>query len=297
MGGLWAKLPVTKWVYLIGMLALAGIFPLAGFWSKDEILADAFKKGFTEGQAPEQAVYILLTIAAFFTAFYMGRQILMVFFGQPRSEAAQHAAESPRIMTYPLIALAILSVIGGGLNLPGVHSMTNWLGYTLGEVEAGQFNGLVAGLSTALALAAIGLAYAIYRVKPAAAEERDPLQGMLGPIFTGMRNKWWIDEFYDLIILRPYDWLAKFSADVVDGRFWHDWFHDRLVAGLFNLFTRMLADGVDTGFIDALANGLADLARGIAARFRRLQTGYVRSYALAVFVGVVAVLGYFLIAK
>ncbi len=107
MGGLRKTMPVTFWVYLAGALALAGIFPFAGFWSKDEILADSFSKGFT-------AVYWLLTIAAFFTAFYMGRQIWMVFFGEPRHEAAAHAQESPRIITVPLIVLAVLSDRGRG---------------------------------------------------------------------------------------------------------------------------------------------------------------------------------------
>jgi NADH-quinone oxidoreductase subunit L len=95
MGGLSRRMPITTWVYIIGSLALAGIVPLAGFWSKDEILLDASKHNFI--------VYILLTVAAFFTAFYMGRQVLMVFFGQPRTDPAAHAAESPAVMTTPLI--------------------------------------------------------------------------------------------------------------------------------------------------------------------------------------------------
>jgi NADH-quinone oxidoreductase subunit L len=98
MGGLRKQMPVTFWVYLVGALALAGIFPLAGFWSKDEILADAFTKF--------PAVYWLLTIAAFLTAFYMGRQVWMVFFGAPRHAAAEHAEESPRVITVPLMILA-----------------------------------------------------------------------------------------------------------------------------------------------------------------------------------------------
>ncbi len=290
MGGLWSKLPVTKWVYLIGALALAGIPPFAGFFSKDEILLDALNKN--------PIVFGLLLTAAFFTAFYMGRQILMVFFGAPRTDAARHATESPWVMTVPLMILALLSIVGGGLNLPGVHTLTEWLGHTLGEHEAGEFNVLLAGAATGLALVAIAISYAIYRGKPATAEERDPLQGMLGPVFTGMNRKWWVDEFYDLIILRPYNWLARISADVIDGRFWHDWFHDSLLAGLFNIFSRVLADGVDKGFVDPVISDFpADLSKGIAAFFHRVQTGFVRSYALAVFVGVVVVLGYFLIVR
>jgi NADH-quinone oxidoreductase subunit L len=314
MGGLWARLPVTKWVYLIGALALAGIVPLAGFWSKDEILLDASKHNFT--------VYLLLTVAAFFTAFYMGRQILMIFFGQPRTDAARHATDSPRVMTYPLVVLAFLSVAGGALNLPkiggftppGAHALTEWLNHTLAAHPAGEGEALeggaegeaaqgaldfgVAGISTGLAVVAIGLAYALYRGKPAAAEERDPLQGLIGPIFTGMHRKWWVDELYDLILLRPYNWLARISADLIEERFWHDWFHDKVVAGLFNTFARLMAEGVDLGGVDAIISTFpADLAKGVASLFSRFQTGYVRSYALAVFVGAVAVLGYFLIVR
>ena len=111
MGGLRNRMPTTFWVYMIGTLALAGIFPFAGFWSKDEILADASSEGFT-------LIYVLLTIAAFFTAFYMGRQIWMVFFGEPRHAAAANAEESPRVITVPLIILAVLSVLGGALESP-----------------------------------------------------------------------------------------------------------------------------------------------------------------------------------
>jgi NADH-quinone oxidoreductase subunit L len=128
MGGLRSRMKTTFWVYLIGALALAGIFPLAGFWSKDEILA--------ESNAFNIWIYVLLTIAAFFTAFYMGRQILMVFFGEPRSPAAEHAQESPALMTVPLIVLAGLSILGGALNLPSIHTFGHWLEHTIKVGEA-----------------------------------------------------------------------------------------------------------------------------------------------------------------
>jgi len=101
---------------MIGALALAGIFPFAGFWSKDELLAHA---NANSGIAFE-TIYWLLTIAAFCTAFYMGRQLMMVFFGKPRHEAAEHAHESPRMMTIPLVILAGLTILGGAMNLPNV---------------------------------------------------------------------------------------------------------------------------------------------------------------------------------
>ena len=321
MGGLWSRLPVTKWVYVAGALALAGIAPFAGFWSKDEILLDAFKHS--------PAVYGMLTVAAFFTAFYMGRQVLMVFWGRPRTDATRHASESPWVMTIPLIVLAALSLFGGWFNLPaiagytppGAHAMTEWLDHTLGghgeeaapaeaaapaeegpgeaaEIKEGELNFLVAGVSTGLALLAFFMAYLLYSKRPETREDDDPLYEMFGPLFGLLQNKWYIDELYDFLILRPYHWLARFSAEVIDGQLWHDWFHDQVVAGLFNLFTRLLADGVDKGFVDPVISDFpADLSQGIAGVFRRMQTGYVRSYALAVFVGVVGVLGYFLIAK
>jgi NADH-quinone oxidoreductase subunit L len=125
MGGLRKTMPVTFWLYMIGTLALAGIVPFAGFWSKDEILLDA--------SLHYPTVYILLSIAAFFTAFYMGRQIWMVFFGEARHEAAAHAEESKPIITVPLMVLAALSLLGGALNLPfeGFHQLGHWLEYTL----------------------------------------------------------------------------------------------------------------------------------------------------------------------
>jgi NADH-quinone oxidoreductase subunit L len=117
MGGLRHKMKWTFWTYMIGALALAGIFPFAGFWSKDELLAHAN----VNAGAVFSAVYWMLTIAAFCTAFYMGRQLMMVFFGKPRHEAAEHAHESPRLMTIPLAILAVLTIVGGSMNLPNVR--------------------------------------------------------------------------------------------------------------------------------------------------------------------------------
>ncbi len=114
MGGLRHHMPTTFWTYLVGSLALAGIVPLAGFWSKDEILAHAS----ANSGGINTVVYALLTVAAFCTAFYMARQVKMVFFGSPRHKAAEHAHESPRTMTGPLVVLAILAILGGLLNFP-----------------------------------------------------------------------------------------------------------------------------------------------------------------------------------
>ena len=287
MGGLRKTMPVTFWLYMIGTLALAGIFPFAGFWSKDEILADAFKEGFT-------SVYWLLTIAAFFTAFYMGRQIWMVFFGEPRHEAAAHAEESPKIITVPLMVLAALSVFGGLLNLPGLHTLTAWLEHTI-NVHAGEFVMSVALISTGLALTAILLSWIIYGRKPLKAGQPDPLKKPLGFIFTGMENKWFVDEGYWAVIINPFVKISYFLADVIDWRFWHDWFHEKVIAGTYNWLSNIALNRyADQKGIDAFANGLGNVTQSLSATMRKVQNGFVRSYALSVLLGVVLILGYLL---
>lgn len=286
MGGLRKQIPVTFWVYLVGALALAGLPPLAGFFSKDEILADALIEN--------PLVYVLLTAAAFLTAFYMGRQVLLVFFGKARSHAAEKAVESPWVMTMPLMVLAALSVLGGFINIPGVHQFTDWLGHTFGHelAHATEFNIVVAVSATLLALAAIYLAWLLYGRKPLEAKQPDPLKSRLGAVFTGMENKWWVDEFYAWLIIRPYKRLAAFVADKVDWAFWHDWVHDSLIARGFRGLAHFLANPVDLGVIDGIANGLAASANGLAKGLGFFQTGFVRNYALVTFLGVVIMLGY-----
>jgi NADH-quinone oxidoreductase subunit L len=289
MGGMRKTMPTTFWVYVVGALALGGIFPLAGFWSKDEILADAFREGYT-------LVYWLLTIAAFLTAFYMGRQIWMVFFGQPRHEAAGKAEESPSVITIPLIALAVLAAVGGVLNLPGVDAMTLWLQHTIDSLHPGEFVPNVALISTGLALLGILLSWLLYGRRPLRAGEADPLRRLLGPIFVGMQRKWYVDEAYKALVLDRYADLARFTANVIDNRFWHDWFHEQALAGTYNFLTRIALDRyADQRGIDAFFNDLGRWTKDASASLRGVQNGFVRSYALVVLVGVVAMLGYLLI--
>ena len=290
MGGLRKTMPVTFWLYMIGTLALAGIFPFAGFWSKDEILLDA--------SLHYPTVYILLTIAAFFTAFYMGRQIWMVFFGQPRHEAAAHAEESPLIITAPLMVLAALALLGGALNLPfeGFHNLTHWLGHTLGEVEGLPLNLQVAGISTGLALLAILISWLIYGRNTLHAGQPDPLKKPLGLIFTGMENKWFVDEGYKWLILDNYVRISRFLADVIDWKFWHDFVHDKVIAGTYNWLSNIaLNKYADQKGIDAFANFLGAAAQWLSATTRKVQNGFVRSYALSILLGVVLILGYLLL--
>jgi NADH-quinone oxidoreductase subunit L len=263
MGGLRSRMQATFWVYLIGTLALAGIVPLAGFFSKDEILAEALHV--------QPGIFWVLLVAAFFTAFYMGRQVLLVFFGSARTDAAAQATESPVVMTVPLIILAVLSALGGALNLPAGlggetlgHILTRWLEHTITSAKPGEFN-LVVALG-ALALALLGLFAAWYfygKRQPLGNNRVDPLARILGPVFTGMENKWWVDELYGMILLRPYRVVADF-----------------------------LSQPVDLGIIDGTSKALAEGVRQLSGGLRKLQTGFVRLYALAVVVGVVLIMAY-----
>jgi NADH-quinone oxidoreductase subunit L len=285
MGGMRKTMPVTFWVYMIGTLALAGIIPFAGFWSKDEILLDASKRYF--------GIYIILSIAAFLTAFYMGRQVWMVFFGEPRTAAAAHAEESPLVMTVPLIILAALSVLGGLINFPGQHLLTGWLEHTLGQLEALDFNVQVAGISTILALAALAAAWYIYGRNPLKSGQIDPLKRPLGFVFTGMEHKWYVDEIYNAIIITPYVKISQFLADVIDWRFWHDWFHETVIAGTYNWLSNIALNRyADQQGIDAFANDLGEWTQRLSVTLRKIQNGFVRSYALSVLLGVVLIVGY-----
>ncbi len=288
MGGLRKRMPLTFWLYLIGTLALAGIFPFAGFWSKDEILADAFREGY-------QAVYWLLTVAAFFTAFYMGRQIWLVFFGEPRHEAAAHAQESPWIMTAPLMVLALLSIFGGALNLPGLHSLTSWLEHTLEMVHPGEFIFSVAAISTVLALLALALSWWVYGRKPLIAGQIDPLKRAFGPLFVALENKWYVDEGYWTVFVNRYVDLARWLAEKVEWTFWHEWFHDGVLVRGFNFLSKTLLHlRIDRQVVDAFFDGLANLTVRVSRRLSPLQNGFARSYALTVLLGVVFIVGYLL---
>jgi NADH-quinone oxidoreductase subunit L len=294
MGGLRKTLPVTFWLYLIGALALAGIFPFAGFWSKDEILAAALSQGYT-------AVYWLLTIAAFLTAFYISRQIWMVFFGEPHHEAAAKAEESPRVITVPLMVLAALSVLGGALNLPKAlvgeglaEKLSLWLGNTI-SIQPGVFVGSVALISTGLALLAILISWLLYGRDPLKAGEPDPLKKLLGSVFTGMEHKWFVDEGFQALFIDRYADIARFAANVIDVRFWHDWFHEKVIVGSYNFLANIALDRyIDQRGIDSFVNDIGKWTKEASASIRRLQNGFVRSYALAVLIGVVAMLGYLL---
>ena len=196
------------------------------------------------------------------------------------------------------------------------HRLTLWLEHTI-EVHPGAFVGSVALISTGLALFAILLSWLLYGREPLA-RRPDPLRRILGPIFTVFENKYWVDQVYRVLFVDRYADLARFLADRVDTAFLHDWFHDTVLARGFTGLTHFFADPIDLGaeavrwevataiagivlgilgIIDGIANGLAAATKNAASSLRRVQNGFVRSYALAVLLGVVAILGYLLFTQ
>jgi NADH-quinone oxidoreductase subunit L len=309
MGGLRSRMPVTYWTYLIGTLALAGIYPFAGFWSKDEILADSWVVGFIDGKLAGYLALGFLMMAAGFTAFYMWRQIEMVFHGRPRTEAAEHAPESSPSMTIPLVILAFFSLFIGFINIPsGIasiftfgldrvfnrHSLADFLEYSIAKFhDLPPFNPLIALTALAIGIGAIFFARSIYGGDKAVTRgRRDPLEvnPSAGSIWSLANARLYWDEIYFRLIENPFNKMAAFLADVIDWAFLHNYFHDTLIVRGFNTFGKLLSRGFDLGIIDGTVNGVGWLVQRISGGLRRTQTGYVRTYALVLLLGVVAVL-------
>jgi NADH-quinone oxidoreductase subunit L len=294
MGGLLKRMPITGWTFIIGGASLSA-FPLitAGFWSKDEILAHAWDGG-------HSAVFWTLAIAAFLTAFYTFRQIFLTFFGKPRSEAAEHAPESVRSMTWPLVALAFFALFGGFVAVPEDFPVvgglaSNFLSKLMemqGEfyglhVAPAEFNWTPALISMALALSGILIAWLVYGMKPLKAEQPDPLRRWLGPVYTVLENKYYFDELYHLIFIRPTMWLASFFYLFDRGVI------DRIVnwVGAFNRWlARTLRRWIDEYIIDGAVNGVGLVTTWTGAVVRLIQTGQVQNYLLILLLSVVVLL-------
>ena len=324
MGGLAGKMPWTFRTYVIGTAALTGIPLLAGFWSKDEILAEAFHKGVQSQIAIALIVYVLLTAAAFFTSFYMWRQVFMVYAGKPSTEMAAHAHESSPAMTGPLIFLsifaALLGFVGVPEGLPGIgpalgnpfHHFVGALTASGSHFEALAFDWTPMLISTVVAFLGLGAAWWVYGRDPAAARARDPL-ARLGRLWALLNNKYNLDEVYGLVVTsNP---RIHGEADVTE--------HDKTVAerlgkliGLTDAFSRLngqidarLVDGavniaarlgekfsrfnglLDRYVVDGAVNLVAfaglDLSRGL----KLLQTGRVQQYALIVLFALLFLVG------
>ncbi len=294
MGGLLKRMPITGWTFIVGAASLSAV-PIitAGFWSKDEILAHAWHGG-------HMAVFWTLAIAAFLTAFYTFRQVFLTFFGEPRTEAAAHAPESVRAMTWPLIALAVFAFAGGFVavpkDFPGFGAIfSDYMLHLLElqgelyhlEVAPIPFTWTPALISMALALGGIAVAWLVYGRKPLAAGQADPLRGWLGPVYTVLEHKYYFDELYHFIVVRPAMWLASFFA-----RFDRSVI-DRIVNWV-GAFGRWLASTLRRWFdeyvIDGAVNGVGLVTTWTGAVVRLVQTGQVQNYLLILLLSVVVLL-------
>jgi NADH-quinone oxidoreductase subunit L len=301
MGGLKDKMRTTYWTYIFGTLALAGVFPFAGFWSKDEILLDSIKHGVNDGFLSGYLTFALLLVAAVFTAFYMWRQVSLIFYGAPRHGAADHATDSARLMTWPLIVLAGLSLLIGLINIPsgfpilgwllGKHHFAGFLEHSVTFAHAGSVNLLLATLAVVLALGAIYAARMLYSDDVLAGLERDPLEldERTADVFALANAKLYWDEFYFKYLIWPYRNAAYWLAERLDWEIWHDFAHERLIRDPFNRATDFLTNPVDKGLIDRNFDRIGTLTRSLASRIRVIQTGYVRTYALSVLFGALLV--------
>ena len=305
MGGLRKRMPITYITYLIGTLGLAGMFPFAGFWSKDEILADAWYEGFELNETSGFIAFGVLLVAAAFTAFYMWRQIVLVFFDKPRSKAAEQAPESNGAMLLPLVILAIFTCVIGLINVPkatpifdGIYQtyeFKHFLEHSLVSVSRGHvldFNLLIAGIALALGIMSIVFAHRIYKGKGLASGNRDQLetQAPARGLFKLANARLYWDETYVALIEAPFNKLASFLADRVDWDFLHNYFHDRIIKRGFDSIGELLSKPIDLGIVDGTVNGVGIFVQRAANWMRRSQTGYVRLYAVVLFIGVVAVI-------
>jgi NADH-quinone oxidoreductase subunit L len=263
MGGLAPRMMTTTVTFLIGAFGLAGVPPLAGFFSKDEILASVFHEH-------HYLLWVLLLVGAFMTAFYTFRLVFLAFFGAPRmsKEVAHHIHESPASMTIPLMILAVATVVAGlafGIPSSTGTPFARFLAPVLPLEESEHGAGIAFTLlllSAVIAIAGVALAWYVYARAPVRAASigvpRNPLHKLL-------LEKYYVDEIYDFLFVRPIYHLSLWFARVFDPR-----------------------------VIDGLVNGSATAVLAWARGLRLVQTGYVMNYALGILLGAVAVVAYLL---
>ena len=272
MGGIWRMVPVTYVCMWLGSLAIAGIPFFAGYWSKDAILEAAYASHTAMGEYG----FIMGTLAAFLTAFYSWRLIIMTFHGRPRANAhtMDHVHESTPWMTVPLMILAVGAVFAG-------WALHDWfigedqVGFWAGSIHAGANNRIlldiehvpvfISLLPTITGVLGIGLAYVMYMLMP---DLPGRLAGTFQPIYQFLLHKWYFDELYDFLFVRPAQRLARLL--------WH--------VG-------------DEKLIDGMPNGAAALAAGGAAQVVKLQTGSIAVYAFTMLIGLVVLISIFLLFR
>jgi NADH-quinone oxidoreductase subunit L len=262
MGGLRKYMPITYWTFMVATLAISGIFPFAGFFSKDEILFYSLVDG-------RVLYWGIATVAACITAFYMFRAVFMTFYGKERFDHHEiHPHEAPWTMAAPLIILAVLAAVGGFVGFPiieGANKFREFLAPSIAMLHpeahhAASFEIFMMAFSMSVAVVGIFIAYKCYIKKPdlpARVVAKFPV------LYEYIYNKYFVDEFYDAAVVEP----VKEGSDFL----WH---------------------GVDEQVVDGAVNGSASTVVWISAHLRKLETGFVQTYALAILLGVVVIAGY-----
>ena len=306
MGGLRSKMPITFITFLIGGLALAGFpFITAGFWSKDEIFAEAYHFGIGQGQPLATLVFVVLVLSALMTAFYTARQIKLTFFGHPRTDAAAHASENTWHMTLPLIVLAFFAIFAGFVNVPkdfmGFGDIFKSLGLAgwlkdfitpmlIIKEEAPAFNLVPVLFSLAVALGGLGLGWVVYSGRNLEVGVPDPVQ-KLGGLYTFLNRRWMWDELYRAVLINPLQALADNYTRVVDKGI-----IDKILEGGFAIGS-LIADGFktfDRVFITGFSDTVGRAFKGLGNFLRDLQTGQVQGYLLSAMIAVLVLVGFFL---
>ncbi len=254
MGGLFRKMPVTAVTMGVATLAISGIPPLAGFWSKDEILGAVFERG-----GWFSVLWVVGLVTALLTAFYMSRQWVLVFLGAPRWSDTAHPHESPRVMTLPLIALALLSVVGGLVNTPFRTSLEHFLepSFELAHLQHPPEDwltvGVLAGVSVLAGVIGIVVGFITYR---APRERWRAFEDTFEPLWGTWEQAYGVDDLYGRVVVAP----GRRLADV-------------------------LAFQNDARVIDGAVNGVGRLVRDVGQWVRPLQTGFVRNYGVLFLAG------------
>jgi NADH-quinone oxidoreductase subunit L len=270
MGGIWRLIPMTYIVMWVGNLALAGVYPFAGYWSKDAIITSAYAANSGIGMYG----FICTVVAAFLTAFYSWRLLIMTFHGKPRADhhVMEHVHESPWVMMGPLAALSVGALVAGFL-LHGWFIGEEWPEFWRGSIFNGAHNQVLAGIEqvpawvdampSIMGVLGIAVAYLMYMAFPLSPIR---LAEMFRPVYLFVLNKWYFDELYDAVLVQPSMRLA-----------------------------RALWQTGDATVIDGVPNGLAALTTEGSRGMVKVQTGSLAVYAFVMLIGVVILIGVFML--
>ena len=261
MGGLKKAMPITFWTMLISSLAIAGVFPFAGFWSKDEILMVAFEHN--------KVLWVVGSVASILTAFYMFRLMYLTFFKEFRGteEQKHHLHESPGLITFPLIVLGTLAAVGGLINLPGStwlhHYLSPLFSKTAEEHALGSTEYMLMGIALVGAFVGIGIAYSKYIKQNNVPEADDQITGFAKVLY----NKYYVDEFYETLFVKPINVLSRFFRDYIETAV--------------------------SGFVF----GLGKVTLELGSQGRKLHNGNTGFYLFAFVLGVIGMISYLFLAQ